>query len=78
MADGTELGLFVGAHAAILASAPDTLFQITTSLDKAGLAFLNEIVPFDGDGGLRGEVGFPGLCVGEVHGLVVAVGIFVA
>ena len=78
LADGTEVGLLVGTHAAVLLTSPDAFRQIAAAFDEAGTPLVDEVLPLAAEVVLRGEVRFPWLGVGEVHGGVVAIGILVA
>ena len=74
MADGTEVGIVVGAHAAVLLGAPDTLREVATTLDEGGLTSVYQRLPLGRVGGRGGEVGLPRLYIAEIHGVIVAVG----
>ena len=78
MADGTEDGELVGAHAAVFLTAPDSMRQVTTTLNKAYFTFLDKVFPLTAEVVLRGEVRLPRLRVAEVHGVVVTIGVLVA
>ena len=78
LTDGAELGFFVGAHATVLTTPPDAFLLIAAALVESGLTCLDQVLPLDEGRGLGGEVGFPGLCVVEIHGIVIAVSVFVA
>ena len=55
MADGTEVGIVVGAHAAVLLGAPDTLREVATTLDEGGLTSVYQRLPLGRVGGRGGE-----------------------
>ena len=78
MADGTEVGVLVGAHTTIFLSAPYAMGEIAATLYQRGASFVDEFLPFGRMRGVGGEVGFPGFGIGKIHGVVVTVGIFVA
>ena len=78
LADGTEVGVLVGAHTTIFLSAPYAMGEIAATLYQRGASFVDEFLPFGRMRGVGGEVGFPGFGIGKIHGVVVTVGIFVA
>ena len=77
LADETELRLLVGAHTAVFETAPDTMGEIAAAFDEARLLLAHQVLPFSVKVVLGGKVWLPGLGVGKVHWVVVAVGIFV-
>ena len=53
MTDGTEFRFFIGTHATVLATTPDTFFQIAATLNESGLSFLDQMLPLDESRSLR-------------------------
>ena len=77
MTDGTEVIHLVHSHAACLATAPYTVDEVSAAFHQSCLPLLDEVAPFLTEVMLGGDVLLPGFGVGEIHRVVVAVGIFV-
>ena len=78
LANHTEFGFLVGAHTAVLVSTPNTLAKVSAALDETGFSFAYQVLPLPGEIVLCSKVGLPGLGVGKVHRVVVAIRVLVA
>ena len=78
LTDGTEVGLLVGAHTTVGLTAPDALGLIAATFDERSASLVDEVLPLLTEIVHGGEIGLPRFGIGEIHRVVLAIGVLVA
>lgn len=77
LAHQAEFRFFVGAHTTIVETAPYAFGKAATTFHETCPTLFHELFPLAIKIMLRREVRLPRLCVGEVHRIIVAIGILI-